>query len=136
MAKVIAIGQPVNDSERRAIQFLRDRLSDTYTIIHNFEIPQGSEKYEIDLAIIAPHSVFIVDVKGIPGLIDIYGSKWYPEGRAPIHSPLAKLRQHAKVIKTLICDAHPAKTDLRKVQVHAAILMTAPNAQVDDSTLR
>lgn len=132
MAKVIAIGQPVNDSERRAIQFLRDRLSDTYTIIHNFEIPQGSEKYEIDLAIIAPHSVFIVDVKGIPGLIDIYGSKWYPEGRAPIHSPLAKLRQHAKVIKTLICDAHPAKTDLRKVQVHAAILMTAPNAQVDD----
>jgi len=28
MAKVIPIGQPVNDAERKAIGFLRDRLPD------------------------------------------------------------------------------------------------------------
>ncbi|WP_254434404.1 NERD domain-containing protein kinase family protein [Dolichospermum sp. UHCC 0352] len=130
-AKVIAIGQPVNDSERQAIKFLRDNLPDTYTIIHNFEIPQGKEKYEIDLAIIAPHSIFIVDVKGIPGLIDIYNSKWYPQGRDHIGAPLAKCRQNAKVIKALIRDTYPIKTNLKDIHVHAAILMTAPNSHVE-----
>ncbi|RCJ29558.1 protein kinase [Nostoc punctiforme NIES-2108] len=131
VAKVIPIGQPVNDSERQAIKFLRDNLLDTYIIIHNFEITQGKEKYEIDLAIIAPHSIFIVDVKGIPGLIDIYNSKWYPQGRDHIGAPLAKCRQNAKVIKALICDAHPTKTNLKQIHVHAAILMTAPNSHVE-----
>jgi serine/threonine protein kinase len=131
MAKVIAIDQPVNDSERQAIKFLRDNLPDTYTIIHNFEITQGKEKYEIDLAIIAPHSIFIVDVKGISGLIDIYNSKWYPQGRDHIGAPLAKYRHNCKVIKALICDAHPTKTNFKQIHVHAAILMTAPNSHVD-----
>jgi serine/threonine protein kinase len=131
VANIIPIGKPVNDSERKAIQFLRDNLPDTYTIIHNFEIPQSREKYEIDLAIIAPHSVFVVDIKGISGLIDIHGSTWYPQGRASIFSPLPKLRQHAKILKSLICDSHPAKTDLNKIHVHAVILMTAPNSQVE-----
>lgn len=131
VAKIIRISEPVNDSERQAIKFLRDNLPDTYTIIHNFEIPQSEEKYEIDIAIIAPHSIFIIHVKGIPGLIDIYNSKWYPEGRGDIGAPLAKCRQNAKVIKALICDAHPTKTDLKQIHVHGVILMTAPNSHVD-----
>jgi len=60
MAKVIAIGQPENESERRAIAFLRDNLPDTYTLIHNFEILTPQRKYEIDIALIAPHSLFII----------------------------------------------------------------------------
>jgi serine/threonine protein kinase len=131
MAKIIAIGQPVNDSERKAILYLRDNLPDTYTIFHNFELLQGKETFEIDLAIIAPHSIFVVDIKGITGLIDIYGSAWYPEGRAAIHSPLAKLRQHAKVLKFAISDANPTITDLRNLYVHAVVLMTAPDAHVE-----
>jgi hypothetical protein len=38
MAKVIAIGQPINDAERMVIAHLRDHLPDTYTLIHNFEL--------------------------------------------------------------------------------------------------
>ncbi len=114
MAKIIPIGQPVNDSELLAIAHLRDRLPDTYTILHNLEIIQGGQIFEIDLVILAPHCIFVVDVKGTRGLIDIYGSKWYPEGRQPYHSPLAKLRQHAKTLRTLICDAYPAKPELRR----------------------
>jgi serine/threonine protein kinase len=131
MANIIAVGQPVNDSERRAIAFLRDNLPDTYTIFHNFEISQGRERFELDLAIIAPHSVFVVDVKGIRGLIDIYDPTWYPQGRASIYSPLPKLRQNAKVLKSTICDAYRAKTDLRQIHIHAVILMTAPDAHVE-----
>ena len=38
MAKVIPIGQPVNDAERLAIAHLRDHLPDAYTVLHNFEL--------------------------------------------------------------------------------------------------
>jgi serine/threonine protein kinase len=133
MARVIAIGQPANDSEREAIAYLRDHLPDSCTLIHNFELKQGRELYEIDIALLAPHSVFVVDVKGTRGLVDVYGAKWYPEGRAPYHSPLAILRKHAKALKTLICDQHPANTFLRGIYVDAAVLMTAPDAHVQDA---
>ncbi len=133
MARVIAIGQPVNDSEREAIAFLRDHLPNSYVVIHNFELKQGHELYEIDIALLAPHAVFVIDVKGTRGLIDVYGAKWYPEGRAPYHSPLAILRKHAKALKTFICDQHPADTALRGVYVDAAVLMTDPGAHVQDA---
>jgi serine/threonine protein kinase len=133
MARVIAIGQPVNESEREAIAYLRDHLPNGVSLIHNFELKQGHELYEIDIALLAPHAVFVIDVKGTHGLIDVYGAKWYPEGRAPYHSPLAILRKHAKALKTFICDQHPADTSLRGVYVDAAVLMTAPDAHVQDA---
>ena len=89
MAKVIPIGQPVNDAERAATAHLRDRLPDSYTLLHNFEIERQGERFEIDLALLTPHALYLIDVKGTRGSIDVYGSKWYPEGRAPFPSPLA-----------------------------------------------
>ncbi len=74
MAKVIAIGQPVNDSERQAIVHLRDHLPASFTILHNFEIQIGNELLEVDLAVVAPHAVYLVDVKGTRGDIDVYGA--------------------------------------------------------------
>ena len=132
MAKVVAIGQPVNDAEREAIAYLRDHLPDTFTIIHNFELRQGREVFEIDVALLGPHCVHLIDVKGTRGLIDVYGSTWYPAGRAPYHSPLAVLRSHAKALKSLICDQRPTDQALRRVHVEAAVLMTAPDAHVQD----
>jgi serine/threonine protein kinase len=132
MAKVIAIAQPENESERKAIAFLRDNLPDSYTLIHNFEILHNRRKYEIDIALIAPHSVFIIDVKHIAGLIDIYGRTWHLEGRGSYPSPLLKFRQHSRILKTLIGETHPANVALRKLYTHAVILMTAPNTQVID----
>jgi serine/threonine protein kinase len=133
MARVVAIGQPANDSEREAIACLRDHLPSSCVVIHNFELKQGRELYEIDIALLAPHCVFVIDVKGTRGLVDVYGAKWYPEGRAPYHSPLAILRKHAKALKTFVCDQHPADTSLRGIYVDAAVLMTAPDAHVQDA---
>jgi serine/threonine protein kinase len=132
MAKVIPIGKTTNDSERRAIAHLRDTLPANYSVLHNLELARGAEIFEIDLIVLAPHCVFVVDVKGAQGTIEVIGAKWYPLERQPFHSPLAKLRQHAKVLKTLICDTYPHKPELRRVHVHAAVLMTAPNAQLVD----
>ena len=132
MAKVVAIGQPVNDSEREAIAYLRDHLPDGFTVIHNFELRQGRNIFEIDIALLGPHCVHVIDVKGTRGLVDVHGSKWYPEGRAPYHSPLAILRNHAKAMKSLICDQHPTDRALRSIHVDAAVLMTAVDAHVQD----
>src|SRR6266511_4150732 len=134
MARIIRLGEPANDAERRTFAFLRDNLPANYTLLHNFEIVRGQQVYEVDLAILAPHCVFIVDIKGTQGQVDIYGSRWYPDGRQPFPSPLAKLRDHARVIKSMICDAHPARLELRRIYVQPVVLMTAPNAQVIDHT--
>ena len=80
MAKVIPIGQPANESERQAIGFLRDHLPDGWLIFHNFEMRQGQEVFEIDIAILAPHAVYLVDVKGTRGNIDVYGSSGIRRG--------------------------------------------------------
>lgn len=132
MAKVIPIGQPTNESERQAIGFLRDHLPDGWLIFHNFEMRQGEEVFEIDIAILAPHAVYLVDVKGTRGNIDVYGSKWYPEGRQPFFSPLAKLRSHAKTMATIIRESNTGLIELRKAHVHATVLLTADDAAVFD----
>lgn len=132
MAKVIPIGQPANESERRAIGFLRDHLPEGWLIFHNFDMRQGEEVFEIDIAILAPHAVYLVDVKGTRGNIDVYGSKWYPEGRQPFFSPLAKLRSHAKTMAAIIRESNTGLIELRKAHVHATVLLTADDAAIFD----
>ncbi|WP_442758294.1 MULTISPECIES: methylation-associated defense system protein kinase MAD6 [unclassified Pseudomonas] len=132
MAKVIPVGQPVNDAERSAIAYLRDRLPDSYTLLHNFEIERQGERFEIDIALLTPHALYLIDVKGTRGTIDVYGNKWYPEGRAPYPSPLGKLRGHARTVKGLVTQAHPGRNELNDIYVDAAILLTASDAHLID----
>lgn len=132
MAKVIPVGQPVNDAERCAIAYLRDRLPDSFILLHNFEIVRQGERFEIDIALLTPHALYLIDVKGTRGTIDVYGNKWYPEGRAPYPSPLGKLRGHARTVKGLITQANPGRHELDGIYVDAAILLTAPDAHLND----
>lgn len=132
MAKVIPVGQPANDAERVAIAHLRDHLPDRFILLHNFEIEHQGERFEIDIALLAPHAVYLIDIKGTRGPIDVYGPKWYPEGRAPYPSPLAKLRSHAKTIKGIITQSYPGRAELDGVYVDATVLLTAPDAHLND----
>ena len=132
MAKVIPVGQPVNDAERSAIAYLRDRLPDGYILLHNFEIERQGERFEIDIALLTPHALYLIDVKGTRSTIDVYGNKWFPEGRAPYPSPLGKLRGHARTVKGLVTQAHPGRNELNDIYVDAAILLTAPDAHLID----
>ena len=132
MAKVIAIGQPINDAERLVIAHLRDRLPDTYTLIHNFEITRHGQDFEVDIALLAPHAIYLIDVKGTRGTINVYGSKWYPEGRQPFSSPLGKLKGHARALKGLITDSNPARPELDQLYVDAVVILPAPDAQLND----
>lgn len=136
MATVIPIGELVNEAERQAVAHLRDCLPASYLILHNFEVPRDGETFEIDIAIVAPHAVYLVDVKGTRGPIDVYGPKWYPEGRQPFSSPLAKLRGHARAIKGVITGSQPGRRDLEDIYVGAAVLLTAPDATLVDQAGR
>ncbi|NTX13533.1 protein kinase [Myxococcus sp. CA056] len=132
MATVIPIGEPVNEAERQSIAYLRAHLPSSYLVLHNFEIVRDGEAFEVDVAIVAPHAVYLVDVKGTRGLIDVYGSKWYPDGRQPFSSPLAKLRGHARAVKGVITSSQPGRRDLEAIYVDAAVMLTAPDATLVD----
>jgi Protein kinase domain/Nuclease-related domain len=132
MATVIPIGEPVNDAERAVIAHLRDHGPASWTVLHNFEIGQGGEWFEVDLAVLTPHAVYLIDVKGTRGLIEVDRSRWYPEGRAPFTSPLAKLRSHARTFKGLLTASNPGRRELEDVFVAVAVVLTAPDAHLVD----
>lgn len=127
MAQIIPIGQANNDGERRTIAYLREQLSEEYRVFHNFELKRGKLWYEVDLAIVAPHAVYLVDVKGTHGRITAAGSKWHPEGRAAFHSPMPKLREHARVAHGLLAD-NAGKPYREKVWFEAVVLLSEPDA--------
>ncbi|WP_411845625.1 protein kinase [Roseibacillus persicicus] len=131
MAQIKPIGNADNDGERKAIAYLRDHLPDDYRVLHNFELKRGSQWYEIDLAIIAPHAVYLVDVKGTHGRITVEGKYWVPEGRKPFINPLKKLRAHTKVTSGLL-EAGRGKVGRGKVWFEAAVLLSADDADLID----
>jgi serine/threonine protein kinase len=130
------MGTPANDAERTALAYLRDRLPDDYTLLHNFELHRDRAAFEIDLAILAPHCIYIVDLKGTAGPTTVHGRKWYPSGRAAFLSPLPKLRSHAKTIKSLLEETYPSRLDVGKIYVDAVVVLTAPDAQLLDPDQR
>jgi len=134
MAQVIPIGQPANDPEREAIAYLRDHLPADYRVIHNFELrSEDGQWFEIDIAVVAPHAVYLVDVKSTYGEIHVAGSRWHPEGRTPFASPLAKLRHHTRFLHGLFSGvASGTHLALRHVWVEAVVLLTAPSAKLRD----
>jgi serine/threonine protein kinase len=92
--------------------------------LHNFEIDVRGDKMEIDAAILTPHSVILVDFKGTNGRIEVYGTKWIPEGRAEFTTPLFKLRHHAKTLKGLLTDKYPNDRDMRGLYVDAVVVLS------------
>lgn len=130
MARIVPIGAPVNDAERAVIAHLRDHGPDEWTVLHSVEIPDSrGHLFEVDLVVVTGHMVYVIDVKGTFGRIDVQGARWMPAGRSPFHTPLPKLRENAKRLKSLLEDAHP---QLSCVYVDAVVVLPAPDARLVD----
>ncbi|MFF4526554.1 methylation-associated defense system protein kinase MAD6 [Streptomyces bluensis] len=106
MARIIKVGDPVNDAERMVLRHLRDNAPDDWTVISNFEIYRGRQCFEVDLAILTDRACYIADTKGTHGRIEVRGKKWYPQGRQPFPSPVKKFREHAKTVGSLLRQSH------------------------------
>jgi hypothetical protein len=77
MAKVIPIGQPMKRCRTRiAIAHLRDHLPDSYRPAGTTSrLERQGERFEIDIGLAGtPHALYLIDVKGTRGSIDVLRS--------------------------------------------------------------
>ena len=77
MAIVHRIGTPETDSEARAIKRFAKGLPDDCFVFHNFEVTTGRGlPYEYDIAVLTPHALYHVEVKGYHGEIRGNPMQW------------------------------------------------------------
>ncbi|MDC0721697.1 protein kinase domain-containing protein [Nannocystis bainbridge] len=98
-AKFIPIGESAHDPERQALRFLVDGLPAEYTVYGNaWLVERGGVIYELDAVVVAPHAVFVVEIKSYRGRIEGTDHDWYIPH--PIPSPLRLNRITAQALKS------------------------------------
>ncbi|MBK6520462.1 MAG: NERD domain-containing protein [Polyangiaceae bacterium] len=97
-AKFIPIGEPANDGERQALRHLVEGLPDAFTVYGNpWLVERSGVVYELDAVVVAPHAVFVVEIKSYRGRIEGTDHDWWIPER--IRSPLKLNRLTAQVLK-------------------------------------
>ncbi|WP_371546394.1 protein kinase [Streptomyces sp. NBC_00554] len=133
MARIIPIGEPANEAERMVLRHLRERAPDDWIVVANFELPYGPGRpmFEVDLAIIADHAVYLADTKGVHGRVQVRGGRWYPQG-APFPSPARKIRNHARVAGDLLARSRAASAGLGSVWCEGLVILPYQGATLHD----
>ncbi len=98
-AKFIQIGEPAHDAERQALRFLVEGLPDSFTVYGNaWLVERSGVVYELDAVVVAPHAIFVVEIKSYRGRIEGTDNDWWlPE---KIRSPLKLNRITSQVLKS------------------------------------
>ena len=100
-AKFIPLGEPAHDAERQALRFLVDNLASTYTVYGNpWVVERSGVVYETDAVVVAPHAVFVVEMKAYRGVIEGTDYDWYVPG--PVKSPIGLNRKTAQVLNGMM----------------------------------
>jgi serine/threonine protein kinase len=99
MAIIHRIGPPENDSETRAIKRLGKDLPDGYFVFHNFELTTGHGlPYEYDIAVLTPHALYHMEVKGYHGEIRGNPLQWIFENGGVFPSPIPLANKKTKIL--------------------------------------
>jgi serine/threonine protein kinase len=99
MATIHRIGTPENDSESRAIKRFGKDLPDDYFVFHNFEVTTGRGlPYEYDIAVLTPHALYHVEVKGYHGEIRGNPLQWIFENGGVFASPIPLANKKTKIL--------------------------------------
>lgn len=110
MAKLIQIpgARPVNEGEALVIRHLDESLPDTYLLVPNVEIMQkGHPLYDYDIIVVAPHAVYVVEVKRWLGGIEGDDYTWKVAGQHHRPNPLPTTNNKARVLKSHIQRRQP-----------------------------
>lgn len=105
MAKLIQLpgACPVNEGEKLVVNYLQEHLPETYTLIPNIEIIQrGRPAFEYDIIVIAPHAVYVIEVKRWRGGIRGDDHTWIVAGEHRRPSPWRTTNNKARVLKNEI----------------------------------
>lgn len=111
MAKFITLpgARPADEGEALVVNHLKNALPETYTLIPNLEIRQrGAPAYELDLVVIAPHAVYVVEIKRWLGGIEGDDYSWRIGGLHLRLNPWPTVNNKARVLKSLIRERQPA----------------------------
>lgn len=121
---------PVNEGEVRVINFLQDKLGDDYCIIPNMEFADTSQNrfLEVDLILIAPHCVHILEIKDWGKIIEGNDQEWYLNGDRPRKNPHRTLNYKCRVIKSLLTKKAP---DMDKVWFQSTVAIARPDTQLE-----
>ncbi|MCA9621926.1 MAG: protein kinase [Myxococcales bacterium] len=97
-AHYVQVGESAHAAERQAIRFLVDGLDRRFMVIGNPWIQQrGRGPIEVDAVVIAPHCVFVVEIKAYRGAIRGNDNDWYL-GDEIRRSPLKLNRKTAQIL--------------------------------------
>lgn len=98
-AHFIPIGEPAHDAERQGLRFLVDGLPQNYTVFGNpWIVERSGVVYELDAVVVAPHALYVVEIKSYRGRIEGTDHDWHVP--YPIASPLKKNRLTAQALRS------------------------------------
>ena len=98
-AERISIGQPTNESEKWAYDFLENNLPDGYLLITSVAARNlNGFKRDCDAIVVGKYAVYIVEIKGYTGSIDVSSSGWVSEGRILRSDPIGQVEQNARIV--------------------------------------
>jgi hypothetical protein len=103
-AQFIPIGEPAHDAETAGAALPRRGLPEDFTVYGNaWLVERSGVVYELDAVVVAPHAVFVVEIKSYRGRIEGTDNDWWlPE---KIRSPLKLNRITSQVLKTHLKNA-------------------------------
>jgi tRNA A-37 threonylcarbamoyl transferase component Bud32 len=103
MAWVRNIGLPVNDSERKAIEYLSRELPTNNILLTNLELPTlNGFPYEYDIIVIGDFAVYVIEIKGYKGEIKGNAYEWELSSGKIYKSPIPLLNTKARIVGTRI----------------------------------
>ncbi len=127
MAIIHRIGTPENDSEARAIKRFAKDLPDDCFVFHNFEVTTGRGlPYEYDMAVLTPHALYHLEVKGYHGEIRGNPAQWFFENGSAYPSPIPLANKKAKILAGKLRQFSPR---LESVFVDTLIVLTEDRAR-------
>jgi serine/threonine protein kinase len=127
MAIIHRIGTPETDSEARAIKRFGKDLPDGYFVFHNFELATGRGlPYEYDVAVLSPHALYHLEVKGYHGEIRGNPLQWTFENGSVYPSPIPLANKKTKILAGKL-KQHSHRLD--GVFVETLILLTEDRAR-------
>jgi serine/threonine protein kinase len=114
MAKLFLLPgvQPDDPGESLVVNYLKSTLPETYTLIPNLELQQpGKPAFEYDLVVVAPHAIYVVEVKRWLGGITGDDYSWLVNGIHRRQNPWPTANNKARVLKSQISERQPSGKD-------------------------
>ncbi len=121
---------PINDGETRVINFLKEKLGDDYCLIPNMEFADTAQNrfLEVDLILIAPHCIYIIEIKDWGKTIEGNDQEWYLNGDRPRKNPHRTVNYKCRVIKSMLTKKAP---DMDKIWLQSTVAIARPDSKLE-----